>query len=448
VSLQRHLGLALADAMLAGDADAAAARARCAQVIGRRARWLAPLCQDMVARFASSWHDGSRRQLAEAIIAAPGFLRAWQGPRRPVIRRYPVASPRMAPPPLALGEIALPDLPTPGAIAEWLGSTPAQLDWLADVRGWTARRNEPRLRHYTFRWVPKRSGGFRLLEIPKRRLLCIQRRILAELLEFVPPHEAAHGFRAAHSSLTNARAHVGQAVVVRMDLQDFFVSVGAPRVDALLRTLGYPEAAARVLTGLCTTSAPACALDARDPARYAFELPQLGWTDRKRLLAPHLPQGAPTSPALANLCAFRLDLRLSAAASDAGARYTRYADDLSFSGGADFARNVERFASLAAAIAAEEGFAVNHRKTRIMPRGQRQEVTGVVVNTKPNLRRADFDRLKAILTNCIRNGPREENRRGAGDFRSHLQGRIAHAAMLNPKRGAKLRSLFRQIAWD
>jgi hypothetical protein len=83
-----------------------------------------------------------------------------------------------------------------------------------------------------------------------------------------------------------------------------------------------------------------------------------------------------------------------------------------------------------------------------MPRGQRQEVTGIVVNARPNLRRVDFDRLKAILTNCVRHGPREENRRGAADFRSHLQGRVAHAAMVNPERAQKLQSLFRQIAWD
>lgn len=446
--LRHHVAIVLADAMLAGAPEPAAARACCAEALGRRPRWLTPLCRLVVDRFAAAWDDRSRRAIARAIVEAPHFQDAWLGADRPTIHRYPLAPPRMAPPPPALGPIVLPDLPTTGAIADWLGLDMAQLEWFADTRGWAALSPEPRLHHYVFRWVPKRSGGFRLLEIPKPRLRELQRRLLAELLDFVPPHEAAHGFRAAHSTLTNARCHLGQAMVLRMDLQDFFVSIGAPRVDAVLRTLGYPESAARTLTGLCTARTPASVLDVRDPARYDFELPRPSWLERKRYLYPHLPQGAPSSPALANLCAFRLDLRLSAAADDAGARYSRYADDLAFSGGAEFARNAQRFACLAAAIASEEGFAVNHRKTRFMPRGQRQEVTGVVINERPNLRRSDYDRLKATLANCDRRGPRTENRAGVPDFRAHLAGRIAHAAMLNPERGARLRALFERIAWD
>jgi hypothetical protein len=406
------------------------------------------MCVALVRRFAAAWHDGSRRAIAQAVIDSPSFARAWHSANPPAIARYPLTPPRMAPPPLAMQDIALPALSTPGAIADWLGISVAQLNWYVDRDESATRGPQDKLRHYTFRWVPKRSGGFRLLEIPKPRLLGLQRRILAGLLDFVPPHEAAHGFRTAHSSVTNARAHLGRNVVLRMDLKDFFVSVSAARVAGLFRTLGYPEAAARALTGLCTTRAPAAALAVHDPARYDFELPQLSWLERKRLLERHLPQGAPTSPALANLCAFRLDLRLAAAADDAGARYTRYADDLTFSGGKDFARRAGRFVSLAAAIAAEEGFAVNHRKTRVMPQGQRQEVTGVVVNARPNLRRDAYDRLKATLTNCARRGPTNENRDGIADFRAHLAGRIAHAAMLNPARGAKLRELFQRIAWD
>jgi retron-type reverse transcriptase len=434
--------------MLAGAPETTSAIERCVQALGRSARWLRPLCTVVTQRFAATWHDGARLAIAQAVIESPSFVRAWHGANPPAIVRYPLTPPRMAPPPLAIRYIALPELPTPGSIAQWLGIGVAQLEWYADRLGTAALGRQEKLRHYSFRWLPKRSGGFRLLEIPKPRLLQFQRRILAELLAFVPPHEAAHGFRTAHSSVTNARAHLGQAVVLRMDLQDFFIGISAARVDGLLRTLGYPQAAARILTGLCTARAPASVLDVHDPARYDFELPQLSWRERKRYLERHLPQGAPTSPALANLCAFRLDLRLSAAADDAGARYTRYADDLTFSGGKGFARRTARFVSLAAAIAAEEGFAVNHRKTRVMPRGQRQEVTGVVVNARPNLRRDAYDRLKATLTNCARRGPKTENRDAIADFRAHLAGRIAHAAMLNVVRGAKLRALFKQIDWS
>nr|WP_279609414.1 LysR substrate-binding domain-containing protein [Burkholderia cenocepacia] len=165
-------------------------------------------------------------------------------------------------------------------------------------------------------------------------------------------------------------------------------------------------------------------------------------------LKRHLPQGAPTSPALANLCAFRFDLRLAALARSLDATYTRYADDLAFSGGGALARDIERLQIRIAAIALEEGFALQLRKTRVMRRGARQQLAGVVVNRHPNLARDAFDRLKAILTNCIRHGPASQNRDAHPDFRAHLAGRVAHAAALNAARGAKLRALFDRIAWE
>jgi hypothetical protein len=101
-----------------------------------------------------------------------------------------------------------------------------------------------------------------------------------------------------------------------------------------------------------------------------------------------------------------------------------------------------------AAIAIEEGFAVNLRKTRVMRRGARQHLAGVVVNSHPNLARTEFDALKAVLTNCVRSGPALQNRDGHSDFRAHLAGRVAHAAMLNAARGAKLKGIFGRIVWN
>jgi len=160
-----------------------------------------------------------------------------------------------------------------------------------------------------------------------------------------------------------------------------------------------------------------------------------------------LPQGAPTSPALANLCAFGLDRRLAGAAAAVGAEYSRYADDLAFSGDAAFARRIQKFSTFAAAIALDEGFDVNFRKTRIMHHAQRQLVCGLVVNERPNLPRRDYDRLKAILTNCRRHGVDAQNREERADFRAHLQGRVAWVEAVAPARGAKLRALFEAISW-
>jgi hypothetical protein len=127
--------------------------------------------------------------------------------------------------------------------------------------------------------------------------------------------------------------------------------------------------------------------------------------------------------------------------------YTRYADDLAFSGGERFARADQRFHIHAAAIALEEGFQVNFRKTRIMRSSVRQRIAGVVVNDHLNVARPDFERLKATLYNSIRLGPESQNHAGHTDFRAHLTGRVAFVEMLNPTRGQKLRTLLERIVW-
>jgi hypothetical protein len=208
-----------------------------------------------------------------------------------------------------------------------------------------------------------------------------------------------------------------------MDLQDFFPCFTGARIQAVFRTAGYPEPVADLLGGICTNAVP------RDICRA-----------QPLYMRPHLPQGAPTSPALANICSWRMDCRLAGLAKSAGAGYTRYADDLAFSGGADFERRVERFSTHVAAIVHEDGVAVNHRKTRIMRRSVRQHLAGLVVNDHCNIRRADFDLLKAILTNCARRGPGTENR-------PHLEGRIAFVESINAARGQRLRRIFEQINW-
>jgi hypothetical protein len=277
------------------------------------------------------------------------------------------------------------------------------------------------------------------VEAPKQQLRAIQRFVLEKVLNAIPPHEVVHGFRKGRSIKSFTAPHAGQEVVLKWDLRNFFPSVTAARVRAVFLTAGYPENVADVLTGLCTNSTPAGVIG-EAPTEKSFYL-------RKMYGQPHLPQGAPTSPALANLCAFRLDCRLAGLAQAAGGTYTRYADDLLFSGGEDFARGVQRFYIKVCAIALEEGFEVNTRKTRIMRRSVSQRAAGLVLNEKVNIGRGEFDRLKAILTNCVRTSPAEQNREKVPDFHSHLAGRIAHVIMVNRERGEKLRGIFERIEW-
>jgi hypothetical protein len=340
----------------------------------------------------------------------------------------------------------VPALDTPGDLAAWLGLKVGHLAWFADVRSWERRVESRRLRHYTYAWVARPGAPVRLLEQPKQRLKAIQRKILRELLVHIPAHDAAHGFVPGRSVAGHAAAHAGAAVVVRFDLEDFFVSLPAARVFGIFRLAGYPEAVAHALTGLTTNAVPGGAwsdIPVPDDRRLQQAHRLLG----RRLAAPHLPQGAPTSPLLANLCAFTLDRRLTGLARSLGARYTRYADDLVLSGDHRLARGATRLTETVAQVAADEGLRLNARKTRVMPRAGRQHVTGLVVNAHPNVARDEYDRLKAILHNAARHGPETQNHEHVPDFRAHLLGRIAWVASVNPARGAKLRERFAAIAW-
>lgn len=322
----------------------------------------------------------------------------------------------------------IPAIATTGDLCDLLGLHADDLGWLTAYG---------QAEHYAHRWHPKAHGGQRLIESPKPLLKMVQGRVLRKLLHAIPPHEAARGFRPGTSVRDFVEPHTGKEIVIRFDLEDFFPSITASRVLRIFLTAGYPEMVARVLTRLTTHATPAS----------VWEGQSLAWEKRRRLATPHLPQGAPTSPALANLAAFRVDCRLSRLAESCGARYTRYADDLLFSGGEELARCSERFQVKVAAILLEEGFQPNHRKTRIRRQGQRQHAAGLVLNEKPNIDRREFDRLKAILTNCLRHGPDSQNCGGYPDFRAHLQGKLAWVAFIHPGKGAKLQAIFDRIDW-
>ncbi len=407
---------------------------------GEPEKWMRSLARQVLAVLADLPGGMELETLSRFIETCEEFRRGCRDCLRrqhlPVGRIFWV-SPAMAAAAGAPASWQVPGLTTSGALAKWLGLTPKELDWFADCHGREGQAPPGPLRHYTYRWLAQRSNKFRLLEMPKQRLKAIQRRLLHEILDQVPAHEAVHGYQRGRSLATYVAPHAGRRIVLRFDLRNFFPSIRSSRVHALFRTTGYPSGVARILTGLCTNVVPPSVLDAH-PAGAADAIYR----------SPHLPQGAPTSPALANLCAFRLDCRLAGLARKLGANYTRYADDLAFSGGAELERSAKRFQVLVCRIALEEGFEVNTRKSRFMRPGVRQQLAGVVLNVHPNICRAEYDRLKAILTNCIRHGPGSQNRAGHADFRAHLLGRVSYVVMVNPARGRRLQTLFQQIGWD
>lgn len=426
---------ALARSFLAGGPSPDEVHALGVRVLGRNWRWIRPL----VSRYISAFEGRTRprhRDVVRFLVADRGFARARAKYRDELSIAVWMAEPQRMQPAAAARGWMLPAIESVPALARWLSIGDDELEWFADLKGLCVKTGRPRLEHYSYRMLPKRSGGIRLLEAPKPRLKELQRRILAEILDRIPAHHAVHGFVKGRSILTNALPHVGRSVVLRLDLDNFFPAFPAARVAALFRTLGYPEPVAARLAGICTTVAP---------PRVCKGAP---FDARELYAVPHLPQGAPTSPALANLMTYRLDCRLYGLAKSAGASYTRYADDLTFSGDETFARAVQRFAAHAAAIALEEGFGVNHRKTRIMRQGVRQQVAGVVVNRKMGIRRRDFDILKAVLTNCARFGPASQDRGATRNFRAHVEGRVRFVEMIDAAKGRRLRALFEKIEWE
>jgi RNA-directed DNA polymerase len=148
------------------------------------------------------------------------------------------------------------------------------------------------------------------------------------------------------------------------------------------------------------------------------------------------------------LCAFGLDLRLEGLAHVLGARYTRYADDIVMSGDLHLRTAMPRVQAWVGRIAREEGFALNHRKTRCLTASARQAVCHIVVNQHPNLARSEFDQLKAILHQCVLNGAAAQNRDSKPHWREYLCGRVAWAAQLNPIKAQRLKRLLEQIDWS
>jgi hypothetical protein len=311
----------------------------------------------------------------------------------------------------------------------------AELEWFADVRGIERSTREP-LRHYRWRALPK-PGGVRLVAAPKPRLKEAQRRLLRHIVAPIPVHDAAHGCEPARSVRSALLPHSGSAIVIRFDLEGFFAHVPAGRIWSLLRDAGLPEAVAYVVTGLVTTVVPHRVLN-------GYPVP---YEQRVALRTPHLPTGAPTSPALANRVAFSLDRRLTGLAARYGARYTRYVDDLIFSGGRSLGPAGERMSAVVERIVTDEGFRLNEDKTRIMRAAGRQQLLGAVTNVRPTLARNERDALRAIVHNCVTRGWRSQTR-DVQDLRAHLLGRIAALHALDPVGAARLRSAFGAIDWS
>jgi retron-type reverse transcriptase len=323
----------------------------------------------------------------------------------------------------ALAAAGLPFLATPADVAAALGLSIGELRHLA------FHAEAPERTHYVTFEVPKRSGGVRLLASPHKRMRAAQQFIQDQILAKLPLTEQAHGFVPNRSTVSNARLHTQQSLVINLDLKDFFPSITFPRVRGLFESVGYSQAVATILA-LIVTEAPRMKTEVDGKTLWVAA------GDRA------LPQGACTSPTISNLVARKLDRRLGGLCNKLGVTYSRYADDLTFSLPSKDKVSVGYLFARVRHLVAAEGFAINEAKGRVQRAGGRQEVTGIVVNDGLALRREELKRLRAVLHDAKKHGLEAANRKNHPNFREHLLGKIAYVTMVDPEKGNALRAQF------
>lgn len=298
---------------------------------------------------------------------------------------------------------------------------------IRELRFLSFNREVSKVHHYRRFTLPKKTGGVRLISAPMPRLKRVQYWVLDNVLNKLDVNDVAHGFRANRSIVSNATPHVGKDVVINMDLENFFPSLNFRRVKGLFISLGYSHAIATVL-GLLTTEADVEEVEI-DGQRWFV---QQG--ERK------LPQGAPTSPAITNIVCRRFDELVQACAAKYGLEYTRYADDLTFSGNDIDKKKIQSFLFQVRGIIFSQGFKPHPKKTRVMHSSRRQEVTGVVVNDKLSVTRAKLKKLRAVLRQLELDGPQGKTWEGAKDdaVPEAVLGYARFVAMVDKEKGEPL----------
>jgi RNA-directed DNA polymerase len=305
--------------------------------------------------------------------------------------------------------VGLPKLETRADVIAWLG-----LGDEATVRKLMRHGTGPGSGYVSFT-IKKRSGADRSICAPRAQLRAVQRTILSQLLDKIQVHECCHGFVRGRSIVSNAQRHLQAKLLLKIDLKDFFPTIHYRRIVGMFRYYGYNYEVSATLAGLVTF---------RDKLESGESL----WPGV-------LPQGAPTSPAIANILCRRLDARLEKFADKIGATYTRYADDLTFS----FAElpeklNVGRVFWWIDQVCQQEGFNENYAKRRVLRPHQQQRVTGIVVNDTAHIPRAARRRFRAILANCKHHGV-EYEAKGDTHFEDKLRGFAAYVHMVQPELG-------------
>lgn len=301
-------------------------------------------------------------------------------------------------------------------LANAMGITLKELSFLAYSRRVSS------VSHYQKFYLPKKSGGKRLISAPMSRLKRIQHWILEHVLYKIPVHNSANGFVPGKSILSNATPHIGKDVVVNTDVKDFFPSISFKRVKGLFMKLGYADKIASILSLICTEAVTEEVL--LDGRKYFVQ-------KGERVL----PQGAPTSPAITNIFCFRLDKRLTGVAQKFNCYYTRYADDITFSGTLQN-NDTSKVLWHIKKVLSDEGLTIHPKKIRVMQKSERQEVTGIVVNRQASISREKLRKFRALLHHIKTKG-HENALWNGGSLSNAICGYVSFIKMVSPAKAEK-----------
>lgn len=238
--------------------------------------------------------------------------------------------------------------------------------------------------------VKKKSGDDRIIHAPKNGLKAIQKCLNLILQIVYQPHKAASGFVPGKSIVDNAKHHIGSIYVYNIDLKDFFPSIDQARIWGRLKNAPFNlnesngnEILANIIAALCCQEMLVERIDENK-----------NWI---KVIKNVLPQGAPTSPTISNIICERLDVRLTGVAKRFGLKYSRYADDITFSSMHNVYQNNSEFLAEVERIITDQNFTIKQSKTRLQKQGYRQEVTGLLVNDKVNVQKRYIKQLRTWL---------------------------------------------------
>lgn len=269
--------------------------------------------------------------------------------------------------------------------------------------------------HYHKIYIPKKAGGVRELDIPSVSLKEVQGAILNDILENIQVSNKAYAFVKGRSIVDNAKNHINKQYLVNLDLKDFFGTIKYEQVFRIFYYYGYTKQVSYMLSMLVTKDGI-------------------------------LPQGAPTSPYISNIVCLRLDKRLSKLAEKIGCSYSRYADDITFSGDI----HPHEYLYLVRKIIEDEKFTINNKKTRIQSNNYRQEVTGIIVNNKLKVN-VKYKRYIRQQIYYIKKFGIDEHLKAIkcdySGYKEHIYGVAYFIKMVEPDEGMKWIKELNQINW-